>query len=88
MPKKTKKSGACLNPPEGSVTVRMYFSGFGDCFLLAFRAEDGEPRYILIDCGVHDKYQGGDERLKSIAKDIAQTTGNKLHIVAVTHEHT
>ncbi|MFA5348665.1 MAG: hypothetical protein WC294_11050, partial [Methanoregula sp.] len=57
-------------------------------FLLAFRAEDGGPRYILIDCGVHDKYQGGDERLKSIAKDIAQTTGNKLHIVAVTHEHT
>jgi len=91
MPKTVKKPGepgARLNPPENSVTVRMYFTGFGDCFLLAFRAEDGEPRYVLIDCGVHDKYQGGDARLKSIAQDIAETTGNKLHIVAVTHEHT
>jgi hypothetical protein len=66
----------------------MYFSGFGDCFLLAFRGEDDEPRYILIDCGIYHQYPGRSERMKSIAQDIAQTTGNKLHIVAVTHEHT
>jgi len=88
MPKAAGKTETCLVPPEGGITVRMYFTGFGDCFLLAFRAEDKKPRYLLIDCGVHDRYQGGDERLKAVARDIAKTTGNRLHIVAVTHEHT
>ena len=36
----------------------MYATGFGDCFLLAFPGEDGNPRYVLIDCGVHDRYPG------------------------------
>ena len=88
MPRKTKTTGTVMNPPDGGVTVRMYFSGFGDCFLLAFRGEDNELRYILIDCGIHHGYDGRSERMKSIAQDIAQTTGKKLHIVAVTHEHT
>lgn len=76
-----------LYPPERGVTVRMYATGFGDCFLLAFPGEDGNPRYVLIDCGVHDRYPKGRERLEAIARDIAEATNRHLHVVAVTHEH-
>ncbi len=77
-----------LIPPKDGVTVRMYNTGFGDCFLLAFPAEDEGVRYVLIDCGVHHQFSGGSERIKLIAEDIAKATEKKLQIVAVTHEHT
>ena len=76
-----------LYPPERGVTVRMYATGFGDCFLLAFPGEDGNPRYVLIDCGVHDRYPKGRERLEAIARDIAEATSRRIHVVAITHEH-
>jgi glyoxylase-like metal-dependent hydrolase (beta-lactamase superfamily II) len=79
---------ATLVPPASGVAVRMYNTGFGDCFLLAFRSETGEARYVLIDCGVHQKWKGGKERLELVASDIAKATNNHLHVVAVTHEHT
>jgi len=88
---KVKDNRPALPPPESGVTVRMYNPGFGDCFLLAFRAEDGSPRYMLIDCGVHHQYHDGEDRqdrMKRIAADIAAATGKHLHIVAITHEHT
>jgi beta-lactamase superfamily II metal-dependent hydrolase len=77
-----------LEPPASGVTVRMYNQGFGDCFLLAFRDEHGKPRYMLIDCGVHHEHTEGKERMSLVADDIADATGNHLHVVAVTHEHT
>ncbi len=77
-----------MKPPESGVTVRMYDTGFGDCFLLALRAGDGSPRYLLIDCGVHHRYPGGKERVQLVASDIAKATGNHLHVVVATHEHT
>lgn len=77
-----------LAPPKKGVTVRMYHTGFGDCFLLAFRSEDGKARYMLIDCGVHQRWEGGKKRMELVAQDIGKATGNKLHVVAVTHEHT
>lgn len=77
-----------MQPPESGVTVRMYNPGFGDCFLLAFRAEDDSARYMLIDCGVHHQYPDREERMSLIAKHIAEATANKLHVVVVTHEHT
>lgn len=58
------------------------------CLLLAFRAEDDSARYMLIDCGVHHQYPDREERLTLIARDIAEATANKLHVVVVTHEHT
>jgi beta-lactamase superfamily II metal-dependent hydrolase len=77
-----------MQPPESGVTVRMYNPGFGDCFLLAFPAKDDSARYMLIDCGVHHKYPRGKERMQLIAADIAKATGNHLHVVVATHEHT
>ncbi len=75
-------------PPKFGVAVRMYNTGFGDCFLLAFPGKDGSVRYVLIDCGVHHQFSGGSERMRMVAEDIAKATGKRLHIVAVTHEHT
>ncbi len=81
-------TGTAMDPPASGAAVRMYNTGFGDCFLLAFRSEAGEARYVLIDCGVHQRWAGGKERLKLVASDIARATNNHLHVVAVTHEHT
>jgi glyoxylase-like metal-dependent hydrolase (beta-lactamase superfamily II) len=77
-----------MQPPESGITVRMYNPGFGDCFLLALPAKDGDARYMLIDCGVHHRYPGGKERMRLLATDIAKATGNHLHVVVATHEHT
>lgn len=77
-----------LKAPPSGVTVRMYNPGFGDCLLLAFRAEDGSPRYLLIDCGAHHRYPNRAAILNKVAQDIASATGHHLHVVAATHQHT
>jgi beta-lactamase superfamily II metal-dependent hydrolase len=77
-----------MKPPKPGVTVRMYdLHGEGDCFLLAFRAKDDTQGYMLIDCGIFMGTSGAAERLRDIAKDIAEATGNHLHLLVTTHEH-
>jgi len=78
-----------MAPPDSGVTVRMYRPGIGDCFLLAFRAADGDDRarYMLIDCGVLVGTPGGADRMRDIAKDIAEATGGHVHVLVATHEH-
>jgi len=76
-----------LPPPPSGVTVRLYNPGFGDCILLAFRAEDARARYLLIDCGVHGMYPGGKQKIRRVARDIAAATGRRLDLVVATHEH-
>lgn len=76
-----------MQAPESGVTVRMYRTGFGDCFLLAFRGGDGKPVYLLIDCGVHSQYKGGSQRIKQVVEHIRESTGGHIHVVAITHEH-
>jgi len=65
----------------------MYNPGFGDCFLLAFPADEG-AFYMLIDFGVHHQYPNQDQRIPLVAEDIARATGKHLHAVVITHEHT
>jgi len=77
-----------MEAPDSGVKVRMYDTGFGDCLLLAFRKEDGSAHYMLIDFGVHHQFPDRESRMRAIADDIAEATGNKLHVVAITHEHT
>jgi hypothetical protein len=81
-------------PPVKGVTVRMYRTGLGDCFLLAFPTarSDGKPPdafYLLLDCGV---YKGTPEpenktRIARIVEDIRQATGGRLDVLVITHEH-
>lgn len=64
----------------------MYRQGHGDCFLIAFRQDDGEPFYLLIDCG---KKKGSDIHvsMRQVAENIRDATGGHLHLVVITHEH-
>jgi hypothetical protein len=83
---------AILQAPESGVTVRMYRQGHGDCYLLAFpnEKENGDPVHVLIDCG----YKPGSENFikpntnpDDILTHIQESTGKKLDLVIVTHEH-
>jgi hypothetical protein len=93
MGKKSAKSHAdstpgTLKPPESGVKVRMYRQGHGDCFLLTFRQDNGEPFYMLIDCGMK---RGSTLKTKRTIREVAQNiwseTGGHLHLVVITHEH-
>jgi beta-lactamase superfamily II metal-dependent hydrolase len=84
-----------MAPPRSGVRIRMYRQGHGDCFLLAFKQEDGSPFYMLIDCGMKpgsrllegpDLPNGGVSMAEVVA-DIRQATAAHLNLVVITHEH-
>ena len=80
-PKRTTGSG------PGSVSIRMYNVGFGDCFLLTFNYPQ-EKRRILIDFGSTSAPAGQPkDYMQRIAADIKAQCGSKLDIVVVTHRH-
>jgi hypothetical protein len=91
----TAAPGGRMQAPARGVTVRMYRTGLGDCFLLAFprtsagNGQPAEPFYLLLDCGV---YKGTPEpnnatRIRRIVTDIGEATGGHLDLLAITHEH-
>jgi beta-lactamase superfamily II metal-dependent hydrolase len=73
-------------PESTRVRIRMYRQGIGDCFLLTFYGE-GEPRHILIDCGVIYGTPRGKDTIRRVAKNIKAETGNRLEALVATHEH-
>ena len=75
-----------MEPPNSGVKIRMYRQGHGDCFLLAFRQQNGDPYYMLIDCGMK-KGSKLERSIKEVAEHIRDSTGGHLHLVAITHEH-
>lgn len=84
-----------MTPPERGVKVRMYRTGLGDCFLLAFPRESAsaDPRdkvfYLLIDCGVYfgTPEPGNKTRIAAIVGDIRDATGGRLDLLVISHEH-
>ncbi|MFL6236533.1 MAG: hypothetical protein ACJ76N_25615, partial [Thermoanaerobaculia bacterium] len=77
-------------PPVDGATVRMYRTGHGDCFLLAFPGESpDDPVYVLIDCG----YKPGspsyiNTKIAEITKSIREATGDgHIDVAVITHEH-
>jgi beta-lactamase superfamily II metal-dependent hydrolase len=71
------------------VTVRMYNTGFGDCFLLTFPAPD-RPRKVLIDCGRHTSSKGGPKLtrvVEQVLADVQEAGGPRLDVVICTHRH-
>jgi hypothetical protein len=73
--------------PAAGVTVRMYQHGLGDCFLLAFRAHDGSPRYLLLDCGILLNSPGEKTRLETVLRHVLADTNRQDLTLAVSHEH-
>lgn len=84
-----------MDPPNSGAKIRMYRQGHGDCFLIAFRQDDGKPFYMLIDCGLKKgsevrRTKNGKEvfhKIDEIAADIRDSTGGHIHLAVVTHEH-
>lgn len=78
-----------LTPPANGVTVRMYRTGHGDCFLLAFAGETADkPVYALIDCGYKPGSPGFiGTTIAEIAASIKEATGGHLDVAIITHEH-
>lgn len=70
----------------GSVRVRMYRQGLGDCFLLTF-SNEGTPAHVLIDCGVLKGTPDSATRMREVAENIRDTTGGHLDVLVATHEH-
>ena len=71
-----------------SLTIRTYQVGFGDCFLLSFDYGEAGERHVLMDFGStalpHDAPR---ERMRDVARDIAERSGGKLTAVVATHRH-
>jgi hypothetical protein len=65
-----------------SVRVRMYCHGLGDCFLVRFNEFN-----IVIDCGIIQVATEGSSVLAEVVADIEKTTGGKIDLLVVTHEH-
>lgn len=79
-------------PPSGAkpghISVRMYNNILGDCFLIRIPAAGTERDVnILIDCGALQGMPSAADIMKEIAGDIAKTTGSRLDVLVVTHEH-
>lgn len=73
---------------KNTVKIRMYKTGFGDCFLLAFPVPNKKPKYMLVDCGVHHSTSNRKEIMNKVAQSIKDATNGKIHLLVVTHEHT
>ena len=82
-------TGQRLLPPADGATIRMYRTGHGDCFLLAFAgASADKPVYVLIDCG----YKPGspshiNTNIADITRSIREATGGHIDVAVITHEH-
>ncbi|HEY7412496.1 MAG TPA: MBL fold metallo-hydrolase [Vicinamibacteria bacterium] len=71
--------------PAGSIRIRMYRVGLGDCFLLSLPVDAGH-RHLLVDFGAHP-FGGDIGTLDDVMLDIEQETGRRLALVVATHEH-
>jgi len=69
------------------LSVRMYRQGLGDCFLITIPKGNGEPFYMMIDCGVVLGTSEPAVKLTAVVEDIIETTKGKLDVLVATHEH-
>jgi len=84
---KTKQNAATQGRATGTVKVRMYRQGLGDCFLLTLPRENKASFYIMIDCGVILGTQDAAKKMQAVVNDIIKTTNGHLDLLIATHEH-
>src|SRR6266481_1960978 len=92
MPTKTnkpKKNQPTVLKPSSNyrVRIRMYRQGLGDCFLLSFPKEGGEPVHIMIDCGVVLGTSEPGAVMTKVAEDLKKETKGSVDVLVITHEH-
>lgn len=68
----------------GTVTIRMYCIGTGDCFVIKFFDKDGNPFNMVIDCG---SCMGKPDWFLPYVEDLRKYVGNTIDLLVVTHEH-
>lgn len=81
-----KKTTALRRGDAAPVFIRHYCQGIGDCHLLRFVKDDGDPWYMLIDCGLHSSVPDATTTMDAIVADIARTT-QRIDVLVITHEH-
>lgn len=67
-----------------SIRIRMYRTGFGDCFLVSF-GPVRSAKHVLIDFGAH--MHGEIGTMDAIMDDIEDVTKKKLSLIVATHAH-
>lgn len=68
--------------------IRMYRHGLGDCFLVTLPRRGPSSTFtILIDCGVIQGTPDAKTKMERVFQDILDTTGGKVDLLVVTHEH-
>lgn len=67
-----------------TVSIRMYCIGTGDCFILNFFDENGDPFTMMIDCGC---CVGDQDWYEPYVKDLKKYVNNTVDLLVVTHEH-
>ncbi len=84
---RSKKDSKKTN--KGTIRIRMYRVGFGDCFLVSFLNQKIggalKDYHILVDCGVHSK--GNIGTIDQVVDDVLTTTKGKIAVVVATHAH-
>lgn len=80
-----RKSAKASTAAPGSVRIRHYCQGIGDCYLLRFPRPRRPDFTILIDCGVHLSVSGGNQTITRIVQDIRKVK-KRLDVVVVTDE--
>lgn len=91
-PKKAAKKTAAVtedfSKPDkgkpGTVSIRMYCIGTGDCFVIKFYKEDGSPYTMMIDCG---SCRGDADWFAPYVTNLAGYVRNTIDLLVVTHEH-
>ena len=83
--------------PDATVTIRMYNSGFGDCFLITV-TDDARVWRMLVDCGVHsqgrakvgDASRPIDDIVAAVIRQLTDECANgvpRLDAIVATHHH-
>lgn len=68
----------------GTVSIRMYCIGTGDCFVIKFYRADRTPFTMMIDCG---SCRGDKTWFVPYITHLAKYVDEKIDLLVVTHEH-
>lgn len=68
----------------GTVSIRMYCIGTGDCFVVKFYRKDAPPFTMMIDCG---SCVGDKEWFNPYIENLATYVNHSIDLLVVTHEH-